>query len=313
MPNETPQDAQVDSSPADQIQETQINSESQGADSSQAEDAQLPSSQQQDANKGADGGKGIPQQNIYGEMRRKILEEITPIISTTVREVMLGSQQHQANVPGSAPQTAQKEEAKYRGYTQSQLETIMSHPDATEQDRTFALRGLSVLEAKQETMKEFESQSQRVQAQSRSQAALQEIIRDYPQLYNATTNQWNFQDPLFQKAMQLYNAEPRLQQFGNEGLRVAVDRTFAQMARDGKLALSKKEVKLTAKEAKLDKQQSQAITSGTQMASSQNKSNQAQLSKLMEAYHQASDVDTKSQLRTQIFKMKGLIPDLSPR
>lgn len=262
--NDEIQDAQVDSS-ATNLEETQNTPVSQGADSSQADTTQDSSSQQQDANQGAVQGGGLPpKDNLVGEIRRKLLEELSPLIQSTVRDSMLGFQQGQGqggfNQQASRPQ---QEEPKYQNYTRSQLEQILRHPDATTEDKMFANRGLGVIEAKEETLNTFRSETEKQQNQSRQQQALHSIVSDYPQVFNKQTGQWNFADPLFQKAMQAYNVDPRLQAFGNEGLRVAVDRAYAQMAREGQLTIKKQQVKLTNQQRAIDKNQSQALSSGT--------------------------------------------------
>lgn len=297
MDNEIQQDAQVGSSPTPENDANQP--ESQGADSSSVDTTQTSSSQQQDANNGADTtGNLPPKDNLYGEFRRKILDEVGPIIQGAVRESMLGLQSQ--NVAGPA----QTNEVKYQGkYGKADLENILRHPDATESDKLFATRGLSYIDAKEDIMKEIDGRSEKQATQNRQSQALQSIVNDYPQVFNRQANQWNFADPLWQKAMQIYNSEARLQSFGNEGLRVAIDRAYAQMAREGQLQIKKKEVKLTSQQRQLDKNQSQALQSGTLTPGRQQQTDKQSRAKLLEAYKQNPG---DSDIRTAA--LKHLIP-----
>lgn len=266
-------------------------------ESSTTETAQPESTQQQVAKEGA-AEEMVPKANIEGEVKRRLADELPILVQQAVQQAL--SQQRSVQ---TQPQV-QSEEAKYKGYTKSQLENVLNHPDATEQDRMFANRGLGVLEAKEEAVKEFDTRNQKVQAQSKQQAALGEIVRDYPQVYVKETNSWNFQDPLFQRGMQIYNSDPRLVSFGNEGLQVAMDRAFAQLTREGSLTLKKKEVQVNAKERQTQKLQSQAMTNGTQTAPSKETSTNNKLQKLMADYAKSQD----PRIFQEIAKLKGLIP-----
>ena len=195
----------------------------------------------------------VPKANVEGEVKRRLAEELPNLVNKAVQQAM-------ANRPIQTQPQVSSEESKYKGYTKAQLENVMNHPEATEQDRMFANRGLGVLEAKEEAVKEFDSRNTKAQTQNRQQSALGEIVRDYPQVYFKETNSWNFSDPLFQRGMAIYNSDPRLVSFGNEGLQVAMDRAFAQMTREGSLALSKKAVQVNAKERQAQKLQSQALS-----------------------------------------------------
>lgn len=297
MDNEGQTDAQVDSSTTDAIQTDANTTESQVTDSSAVDTTQTPPSQQQDANKGADATNGLPpKDNLYGEFRRKMFDEMLPIIQGTVRESMLGLQSQQGG-------QAQVQEVKYQGkYGKSQLEAILTHPDATESDKLFANRGLAYIETKEDMTRELETRNEKQLSQSRQSQALQSIISDYPNLFNKAANQWNFSEPLWIKAMQIYNSDQRLSSFGNEGLRVAVDRAYATMAREGQVQIKKKEVNLTSKQRLLDKNQSQALQSGTLNPGKQQSTDQSK-AKLMEAYRQNPD---NKEIRTAA--LKHLIP-----
>ena len=239
----------------------------------------------------------VPKANVEGEVKRRLAEELPNLVNKAVQQAM-------ANRPIQTQPQVSSEESKYKGYTKAQLENVLGHPDATEQDRMFANRGLGVLEAKEEAVKEFDSRNTKAQTQNRQQSALGDIVRDYPQVYFKETNSWNFSDPLFQRGMAIYNSDPRLVSFGNEGLQVAMDRAFAQMTREGSLALSKKAVQVNAKERQTQKLQSQALSSGTQGAPKSDPSGGAKLKKLMEDYGKTQD----PRLFTEIAKLKGLIP-----
>ena len=239
----------------------------------------------------------VPKANVEGEVKRRLAEELPNLVNKAVQQAM-------ANRPIQTQPQVSSEESKYKGYTKAQLENVLGHPDATEQDRMFANRGLGVLEAKEEAVKEFDSRNTKAQTQNRQQSALGDIVRDYPQVYFKETNSWNFSDPLFQRGMAIYNSDPRLVSFGNEGLQVAMDRAFAQMTREGSLALSKKAVQVNAKERQTQKLQSQALSSGTQGAPKSDQSGGAKLKKLMEDYGKTQD----PRLFTEIAKLKGLIP-----
>lgn len=279
LENETPQDAMTESSPVEDNQ-TQTTPESQESGSSPAEQAQVPSSQQQDAKQGADAGLP-PKENLYGEFRRKIFEEIAPVIQGAVRESMLG---FQGQVAGQQAQ-GKSDEVKYQGkYTTADLEAILRHPDANEYDKHFANRGLAYIEARQDTMKDMRATQETQANQSRQSQALQSIVQDYPQVFNKSSNSWNFADPLWQRSMQIYNSEPRLQGYGNEGLRVAMDRAYAQMAREGQLTIKKKEVKLNSQQKAIDKNQSQAMSSGTLSPGKQDNGAMSSKAKIMEAW-----------------------------
>lgn len=290
MENEGQTDAQVDSSTTNE-QIDANSAESQVVDSSSTDTTQTSSTQQQVAKEGADATNNLPpKDNLYGEFRRKIFDEIAPIIQSTVRESMLGMQGQQQGAQ------QQVNEVKYQGkYGKRDLEAILMHPDATEQDKMFANRGLGYIETKEDLTREFESKNERQVAQSRQNQALQGIIADYPNLFNKASNQWNFAEPLWQKAMQIYNSEPRLQGYQNEGLRIAVDRAYAQMARDGQVQIKKTQVKLNTQQRQIDKNQSQALQSGTLSPAKQNGSDKQAHAKLMEAY---KNNPGDSQLRT---------------
>lgn len=270
--------------------------ESPLVESSATETVQPESTQQQVAKEGA-ADEMVPKANVEGEVKRRLAEELPNLVNKAVQQAL-------ASRPIQTQPQVSSEESKYKGYTKQQLENVLNHPDATDQDRMFANRGLGVLEAKEEAVREFDSRNQHAQAQSRQQAALGEIVRDYPQVYVKETNSWNFSDPLFQRGMQIYNSDPRLASFGNEGLQVAMDRAFAQMTREGSLALKKKEVTVNAKERQTQKIQSQALQTGTQGAPQKDTSSGAKLKKLMEDYGKTQD----PRLFTEIAKLKGLIP-----
>lgn len=255
--NDNTQDANTVDSSAIETNETQNDALSQQDTPSQSEQTQVLPSEQADANQSAAPNQLPPKDNLYGEFRRKIFEEISPLIQGAVRESMLGLQQNQAS---SQQQT---QEAKYQGkYSKADLEAILRHPDANDYDKNFANRGLSVLEAKEEITREVRADQERTISQSRQNQAIQSIISDYPQVFNRQANTWNFSDPLFQRAMQFYNSDDRLRAFGNEGLRVALDMAYAQEAREGKLQTRKQQVQITTKQRQLDKAQSQALNSG---------------------------------------------------
>lgn len=298
-PNETQQDAQVDPSPTEtQETQTQTNPEGQESASSAEETTQTPPSQQQDANKGAAQDALPPKENLYGEFRRKILDEMGPFIQSAVRESMLGVQPGQQAQQGQQPQ-----ELKYQGkYSAGELERIIMHPDATEQDKLFATRGLAYIEARQDTLKEIDTRQERQTVQSRQAQAIQGVIKDYPQVFNRSTNSWNFADPLFQKSMQYYNSEPRLQAFGNEGLRIAMDRAYADMARDGQVQIAKKQVKLNSQQKAIDKSQSQALNAGTLSPVKQNGQDTSR-AKVWEAY-----IKNQSDPNLRAAALKPLIP-----
>ena len=299
MNDDIQQDAQVDSSATEQ--ETQHTPENQGDSSSQSNVVQVPSSQQQDANQGAEAGSTLPpKDNLVGEIRRKLLDEMGPMIQATVRESMLGLQNY-GNQQQAQPVKPQ-EEFKYKNYSKQQLEQILMHPDATEQDKMFANRGLGVIESQEEALSKFDSRLEKQQSQGRQTQALQAIISDYPQVFNKQTGQWNFTDPLFQRTMQSYNTDQRLQAFGNEGLRVAMDRAYSQMAREGQLTLKKKENKLTAQQRQVDRNQSQAMNAGTLNPAKQN-GQETTKAKTMEAWKKNPD---NADLRTAA--LKHLIP-----
>lgn len=280
--------------------ETQNNAEGQQTDSSQVADAQAPPSQQQDANPSADAGSGLPpKDNLYGEFRRKIFEEMMPLVQGAVRESMLGMQGQQAT--SSQPQT---QEVKYQGkYGKAELESILRHPDANEHDKMFANRGLAYIESKEDILREIDTRTEKQASQTRQGQALQGIITDYPQVFNRQANQWNFADPLFQKAMQLYNANDRLRAFGNEGLRVAMDQVYAQMAREGQVQVTKQKVKLNTQQRQIDKNQSQALSAGSLAPVRQSDPKTVSRAKLMEAYKNNPDDPA---LRTAA--LKPLIP-----
>ena len=230
---DTPQDATVDSSPTNDTQLDATQPESQAVDSSSTESTQDSSSQQQDANQGAAApAPGLPpKDNLYGEFRRKMFEEIAPLIQGAVRDSMLGLQQSQA-------QTQAVSEVKYQGkYGKADLENVLRHPNATEEDKFFATRGLAYIEAREDTLRDLDTRNEKAQSQSRDAQALQGIVTDYPNLFNRASGQWNFADPLWQKAMQVYNSDARLQAHKNEGLRIAIDRAYAQMAREGQVVI----------------------------------------------------------------------------
>lgn len=295
--NENIQDANQPVESSAPEQETQNAPESAAVESSTTEQAQPTPSQQQDANQGAVPNNQLPpKDNLYGEFRRKIFEEISPIIQGTVREALLGQQQ--VAVPQS-----QTQETKYQGkYTAQDLENILRHPDANEYDKSFATRGLAYIDAKQDILKEIDSRDEKRTVTSRQQQALQDIVKDYPQVFNPQTNQWNFTDPLWQTAMRFYNSEPRLQSFGNEGLRVAMDRAYAQMAREGQLNIKKKEVKLNTQQRVIDKNQSQALNAGT-LTPVKQIGTETSKAKIMEAWKKNPD---DPQLRTAA--LKHLVP-----
>lgn len=278
-----------------------VGEESPLVDSSTTETVQPDTTQQQVAKEGAAEGEFVPKANVEGEVKRRLAEEMGPLVQQAVQQA-LASQR--ANGSTHTQPQVSSEEPKYKGYTKAQLENVLAHPDATDQDRMFANRGLGVLEAKEEAVREFDSRQQKVQTQSRQQSALGEIVRDYPQVYIKESNSWNYSDPLFQRGMAIFNSDPRLANFGNEGLQVAMDRAFAQMTREGSLALKKKEVTINAKERQAQKIQSQALQTGTQGAPTKDTSSGAKLKKLMDDYGKTQD----PRLFTEIAKLKGLIP-----
>lgn len=241
----------------------------------------------------------VPKANVEGEVKRRLAEEMGPLVQQAVQQALAGRETRPVQT-----QPNQSDESKYKGYTKLQLENVLTHPDATEQDRMFANRGLGVLEAKEEAVREFDSRSQKLQTQSRQQSSLAEIVRDYPQVYSKETNTWNNSDPLFQRGMAIFNSDPRLLQAGNEGLQFAMDRAFAQLTREGSLALKKKEVAVNAKERQTQKLQSQALQTGGQTAPSKETGTDVKLKKLMEDYKKSQDPE----VFRQIAKLKGLIP-----
>jgi len=300
MPEEekeqTQEETQTEETPQE---ETQTNpEETQEDDSSQSEEESTPSSPQQDAKEGAEAEpepKMPPEKNIQGEVSRRIREEIAPMIQQTVREVM----QSTSNGTDQSQQPSQKK------YTMEDLDYIeQNHPEYVQWAKNERIK-LIKEEAKNEALQALKSESEKTQAQTRQQQALQQVAVDYPQLFDKSTNQWNQQDPLYQGAVQLYNSEKRLQDFGYEGFAVAVDRTFARMARDGTVKLQQQKNKLTAKERKLQKQSLGAMSGGTQAATSsaspKGSDKSKQLEKLMDEYKVTRSPDTFA----KILKVKG--------
>src|SRR3990167_4067430 len=273
--------------------------ESPLVDSSTTEEVQPDTTQQQVAKEGA-AEEMVPKANVEGEVKRRLSEELPILVQQAVQQALANQQVRPVQ---TQPQVT-SEESKYNGYTKSQLENVLNHPEATEQDRLFANRGLGVLEAKEEATKEFDTRQQTIQTQSRQQSALGEIVRDYPQIYKKETNSWDFSDPLFQRGMQIFNSDPRLVSFGNEGLQVAMDRAFAQLTREGSLASKKKEVAVNAKERQTQKLQSGALQTGGQSAPQKETGTNAKLQKLMADYSKSQD----PAIFAQIAKLKGLIP-----
>lgn len=292
------QDANPADSSAAQVEETQSTDQINQDSSSQSNTDQASSSPQQDANPSADPKTGLPpKENLYGEFRRKIFDEIVPVIQGSVREAMLGHTQNQPN------QTAQKPEMKYQGkYSSRELENILSHPSATESDKLFANRGLAYIEARQDTMQDIETRSERNANESRQTQALQGIVKDYPQVFNPQTNQWNFADPLWQKTMAVYNSRAELKQFGNEGLRVAMDSAYSSMAREGQVTLKKNQIKVTSQQRQIDKSQSQAMQAGTLTPGKQNGADNSK-TKIMETWKKNPDSEDAKRAA-----LAGLIP-----
>lgn len=301
-------DAMVDSSATEEVQDTQAQAtQGQGTDSPTVDNVQADPSQQQDAKEGAAEGKEefVPKANVEGEVKRRLQEQMNPLIQQAV-DAALARFQSQPNQRQGAGQVAQ-EEPKYKNYSKSQLETILAHPEATEQDKLFATRGLGVLEAKEETLNTFRSEQAKITAQSSQQKAMQRITTDYPTAFNPNTGTWNYADPVFQRAMQVMSEDPRLNQFGNEGLLVALDRAYARMAREGLIEVKKKETKINLKEKQVQKLQSKAMSSGGQQA--QQAAKATTLSKMMDELKKTPEGTPRyTELRTAVFKAKGLIP-----
>lgn len=283
MENELNQDAQVDSSTT-QVEETQQTEQGTQDNSSQSNDTQASTSQQPGTqNEGAVSGQGLPpKENLYGEFRRKMFEEMTPLIQNTIREALITNQSSQTSQSQS--------EIKYEGkYTERELETIKRHPNATEEDKLFAVEGLAYIKSRRDMLSDLDQRAKTQQTEARQTQALQSIVRDYPQVYDQKTNQWNFLDPLWQRTMQVYNSDPRnLKQFGNEGLRVAMDSAFSQMTRENQTVLKKKEVQINSKQRQIDKNQSQAMTAGTLTPGKQDGANNSK-AKIMEAWKKNPD------------------------
>ena len=241
----------------------------------------------------------VPKANVEGEVKRRLAEELPNLVQQAVQQAMAG---YQARPVQMQPQVV--EENKYQGYSKAQLENVIGHPDATDQDRAFANRGLGVLEAEERAVTRFKSEQGQSEAQRKQSQSFSEIQADYPSAFNPQTGQWNLADPVVNMATQIFNSEPRLKAAGYEGLQVAMDRAFAKLTRQGSLETKKKEVKLNAQERQTQKIQSQALSGGTQAAPTKDVSTDAKLKKLLADYAKSQD----PALFTQIAKLKGLIP-----
>ena len=241
----------------------------------------------------------VPKANVDGEVKRRISEELPNLVQQAVQQAMAN---YQARPIQTQPQVV--EENKYQGYNKVQLENVINHPDATDQDRAFANRGLGVLEAEERAVTRYRTEQGQTEAQRRQANAFQEIMTDYPGAFNPQTGQWNLADPVVNMASQIFNNEPRLKAAGHEGLQVAMDRAYAKLTRQGSLETKKKEVKLNAQERQTQKIQSQALQTGTQAPPTKDSSSGAKLSKLMAEYGKTQD----PRLFLEISKLKGLIP-----
>lgn len=274
-----------------------VSEEATQVDSSTTETAQpVDTTQQQVAKEGA-AEEMVPKANVEGEVKRRLSEELPNLVQQAVQQALASQQVRSV-------QTQPLEENKYQGYTKQQLENVLAHPDATEQDRAFANRGLGVLEAEERAVTRFKSEQGQTEAQRKQAQAFSELQADYPGAYNPVTGQWNLTDPVVNMATQIFNSDTRLKSAGYEGLQVAMDRAFAKLTRQGSLETKKKEVKLNAQERQTQKIQSQALSGGTQAAPTKDVSTDAKLKKLMADYAKSQD----PALFTQIAKLKGLIP-----
>lgn len=306
---EIEKDAQVDSSPTEVTEESQtLNTEvaqsaSSTVDLSQASDP----TQQQVAKEGAAEEKEgfVPKANVDGEVKRRLHEEMAPLIQQAVREALSG---YQAQTNQRAPAQVATEEPKYKGYSKQQLETILTHPEATEQDKFFAVRGLGVLEAKEESIQTLKVEQEKTVAQSRQAIARQKIAQDYPSAVSPN-GMLNYGDPVLQEAVREFQSEPRLQSLGDEGLLVALDRAYARMVRLGQIDIKKKETQVNLKEKQIEKQRSKAMSStSTNVNQGSQKSD---MQKTMDAWKKAPEgTREKAELQLKLFKMKGLIPPL---
>ena len=276
MDQEIQPDAQAAPSPADEAQQTQI-PDGQGAEPSTASESTQPTTEQTVAQSPA--GSTPPHQNIVAEAVRKATEAMLPMMREQIRAEMSGFQ----------TQTGQKPEIKYQGkYSAEQLETILRHPDASEQEKFFATRGLAYIDARQDTAAEIQSSQQRQLMETREQQAFQGIIKDYPDVFDRSAGRWNFSSPLFQSAMTIYQSEPLLKQYGNAGIRVALDRAFADQARTSQAQTRKKQVELTTRQRAIDRNQAGAMNAGN-LTPVKNQGSDTNHAKVMEAYKQNPD------------------------
>lgn len=241
----------------------------------------------------------IPKANVDGEVKRRLAEELPGLVHQAVQQAMAS---YQTRPVQTQPQIT--EENKYQGYSKVQLDNVLNHPDATEQDRAFANRGLGVLEAEERAITRFRSEQGQTETQRKQAQAFAEIQIDYPGAFNPQTGQWNLNDPVVNMASQIFNSDPRLKNAGHEGLQVAMDRAFAKLTRQGSLVTQKKEVALNAKERQTQKLQSQALSSGTQSPPTKDTSANAKVQKLLVEYGKSQD----PRIFLEISKLKNLIP-----
>lgn len=250
--------------------------------------------------------KGVPWKNREAEIRRKVIEELNPVIEHRAQEIVQRTlSQNPVQVPGNT-QPVDPIQAQLAPYTDDQLDALAeTNPDWKSHIRRELNRRIEDRATKRamESLKKETTQDRFVREQ---QDALTHIGSNYEEAFiTLPTGQrvWNTASPLYQRAVSLYQSRPSFKDDG-WGLAGAFDMAYGQIAREQKLQTTKKQVQLTAQQRKQEKAQAQAMSTGGQSAPVAQGGTKLKLAKLMEQHRQTGDPKTMA----EILKLKGAMP-----
>lgn len=289
------EDVPSDSSPETQPEDVTTEQEQTQADSSAATTEHAPSAEppqavKDEASREVD-DKGVPWKNREAEIRRKLIEEIVPVIRQTVQET----------ISATKPQETQQAQTQPQQYSLEQLEWIEeNHPEYKVWARSEKSRIIKD-EAKREALAEMRKETRTQGLEQDKQTALRNVFQRYPTAF--VSGQWNHSDPLVQRALQLYSSRKSFQEDGF-GLEGAFDMAFGQMAYEQKAQMSTQKARLSMQQKKEEKKALQTVAAGSGSPPSKGADvSKAKQAKLMEAW-KAGDREAGKEL----MKMRGLIP-----
>lgn len=246
--------------------------------------------------------KGVPWANREAEIRRKLRAEMAEEQRILIQQ---GIQEALKATKTEAPQTSSQ--SPLAQYSDEQLLWIEEN-DANWKFQARLEREKRIEKrAEENAFKRLKGETTKQTDEQVQQAAIQNVLKKYPNVNDPTNLRWNESDPLYQRAVQIYNSHPSFKQPG--GIEVAFDKAYAEMALAEKGKLEKEKLKVTQKERREQKSQSKAMSAGSvQTPPDTTQTTKAtEYQKTMEAWQKTKD----PKLLAKLLQLKGVAVPLN--